>query len=503
MVATTADKTLLTPDKVRRGFKRYQQDPVGFLVNVLGWRRDWIWSAMVNTSRSVRDNKRTAVKAGHGVSKTYLMAGLCLWFLYCFPPATVVTTAPTLKQVQDLLWREIRQAHANAVAPLFGEPTMLKLDLQPESGVKWFATGFSARPDTVTAEATAFQGYHNDNVLVAIDEAAAVLPEIWKAIEHIGGNNITRILAVGNPTSSTGDFVRCFRDPDYNCMTVSVCETPNYLEGSTRIPGVYGREYEERIIGRYGADSDEYRVRVLGEISEKSAPGAYYAKHLAWLRKNGHIRHLKHNPRYPVFSVWDPGFTTAIWFFQPGPGGLWHVLHYYEACGEDMEDYGTMLASLAQEQGWRYAQHFAPFDVDNNQYRLVASEGLKQVAWKAGIRFTDMEVEKSVDAGIERTREHLQRCVFNGDSSVPGCDLGLDRLAGYQQKVNKSMSTDESPVFMSHPDKNGCEHGADAMRYMSKAVGLIDVSKYQDQYGDNMIHRVNTSRPVVLDRMGF
>lgn len=486
-------------EAIQRGFRRYQLDPIGFFVDVLHWKKEYIWEGMENIAYSVRDNRRTVARAGHGVSKTYTLAGLALWFLYCHPPATVVTTAPTEKQVEDILWREIRQNHS-ASGILFGKPTNLKLDLQPESGVNWFATGFSARPDSVTREATSFQGYHNHNVFIAFDEAAAILPEIWRAAEHIGGNRMTRFIAVGNPTSSTGEFVHCFKDPDFTKLVMPVISTPNYIEGSNRIPGVYGREYEARIISKYGKDSDEYRVRVLGEISQKAAPGAYYAKQLKWLRDHGRIGTVEHNYRYPVFTVWDPGFTTAIWFIQPSPDGAWNVIRYYEASGEDMGQYAVLLDSFKEKYGYRYGQHFAPFDVDNNQYRLVAAEGLREIAWKHGIRFTTLEYETSVDDGIARTGDFLYACRFDRE----GCDIGLDRLGGYQQKVNHTMSNEDALVFMSHPDKNGCEHGADAFRYVSKAVKLINPEKFQSSYGP-AVSRPSApfSKPVFSHPMGM
>ncbi len=427
---------------------------------------------------SVRDNPMTAVKAGHGVSKSFTLSGLALWFLYSFPPATVVSTAPTQSQIEGILWREIRQHHAKARIPLGGHLTTTKLDLQPESGLKWFATGFSCRPDTVTQEATAFQGYHNNHVLKLFDEAAGILPEIWRAAEHVGGNDLTRFCAVGNATSATGEFARCFRDPAYRCLTIPVTSTPNYIEGSNRIPGVYGREYEARIVAKYGRDSDDYRVRVLGEISQKAAPGAYYTAVLQWLRDHGRVCRVDHNPYYPVFTIWDPGFTTAIWFLQPSTTGLWHILWYYEASGEDMAGYAKLLAGLAQEHGWRYGQHFAPFDVDNNQYRLVAADGLKEVARQAGLNFTSLPVEASVEDGIERTRRFLRDCVFDAE----GCELGLDRLAGYHQAVNKRMSDEEQIVYLAHPEKDGNDHGADAMRYTSQAVNRIDPRAFVGAY---------------------
>ena len=37
-----------------------------------------------------------------------------LWYLYTRDPVAVLTTAPTHRQVKEILWREIRRLHASA-----------------------------------------------------------------------------------------------------------------------------------------------------------------------------------------------------------------------------------------------------------------------------------------------------------------------------------------------------------------------------------------------------
>ena len=54
------------------------------------------------------------MKAANGVGKTYLAADLLLWFLFCFRPSVVLTTAPTWRQVESLLWEEVRRRFRKA-----------------------------------------------------------------------------------------------------------------------------------------------------------------------------------------------------------------------------------------------------------------------------------------------------------------------------------------------------------------------------------------------------
>ncbi|MBA3051875.1 hypothetical protein FP828_03550 [bacterium] len=242
---------------------KYKKDPIRFLIDVLDVEEEYVWDKMRETARSVLNNKYTAVKAGHSVSKTYLASRLALWFLYCFgPKATVITTAPSQPQVEEVLWREIRDAHTNAKIPLGGHMTKTKLELAE----KWFAYGFATKSDTVTQQATRFQGFHNENILIIFDEAAGILSPIWGASNGLMTAGNCHFLAVGNPTSCDGEFVECFKDAKFNKITISVMDTPNFKAGKEIIPGLSGQEFEMEIANKFGRDSNVYKARVLGEI---------------------------------------------------------------------------------------------------------------------------------------------------------------------------------------------------------------------------------------------
>lgn len=254
-------------DIVKELLPKWQDSPEAYFVDVLGVKPENIWPKMREIMEGVKNNPRTAVKAAHGVSKTYTAARLALWFLYCFGPrATVITTAPSHQQVEDVLWREIRDAHSGARIPLGGEPTKTKLELSD----KWFAIGFATRPDTVTQQATNFQGLHNDCVLIIFEEAAGIAKEIWEAADSLmQGGTMVRFLAIGNPTSASGEFVECFKSSAYHHITVSVMDTPNYQQKANVISGLSGHDFVDFVIKKYGEDSAYYKSRVLGEIPDE------------------------------------------------------------------------------------------------------------------------------------------------------------------------------------------------------------------------------------------
>ncbi len=257
----------MTDEALEQQMAIWRKDPMRFMVEALDVKPEYVWDKMIEVAESVRDNPRTAVGAGHCVSKTFTAPRIAEWFLYCFKPATVITTAPTHEQVEDQFWRELRESHNNARFPLGGSLTRTRLDLQAETGIRWFAKGFSTKPETVTGEATAFQGYHNENVLVIFDEAAGILPQIWNAAQHLltSEGGMMRWLVQGNPTADRGEFVDAISGKHgWHPINISVLDTPNYKENRVVIPGLSGRTYERQIREKYGEDSNEYRVRILG-----------------------------------------------------------------------------------------------------------------------------------------------------------------------------------------------------------------------------------------------
>ena len=283
----------------------YQKNPVEYMVDVLDVERRYVWSKMEEMCNAVRDHDFVCVKAGNSLSKSFTLGRLALWFLYCFPPSTVVTTAPSNIQVEEILWREIRDAHSKAKQPLGGECLKTKLEL----GEKWFATGFATKPDTVTQHATRLQGFHNEYVLIILDEAAGVDPLIWEAIDRLMSSEGTvKLVAVGNPTTSSGNFVDCFKDPKFHKITVSVFDTPNYKEGREVIPGLSGRKFVDLVRAKYGEGSNQWKSMITGEIPSEDSNSLLSLADIERAETRERVTHnFKMIKRFVVWDVADGG----------------------------------------------------------------------------------------------------------------------------------------------------------------------------------------------------
>lgn len=200
---------------------RIAEHPVTFSRHLLGHDLWWKQEDILN---DIYENPRVAVKACHASSKTFTAAEAVLWFVTAYPNGMVITTAPTWKQVEEVLWREIANAAQTGSLRYRGLHSTKLHGGAPDN----FAIGIS------TNQAVRFQGFHADEMLVVIDEAPGVKPDIWEAIEGVRSGGNVRMLCLGNPTTVGGPFYDAFtkhRDI-WKLHTISAFDTPN-LEGLT------------------------------------------------------------------------------------------------------------------------------------------------------------------------------------------------------------------------------------------------------------------------------
>lgn len=262
-------------------FDKYQQDLVGFAIEVLGAviyekgkvyppKSLILWPRQLEILRAIPKYKRVSVRSGHKVSKSTTAAIVAIWFYCCFEEARVLLTSATSRQVDAILWREIKKMHSRALRPIPGEPrglarTGLKKDLRE-------IVGFTAR------ETEAVAGVSGIHVFYVVDEATGVANEIFEAIEGNRAGGDAWSLFFSNPTKTDGEFYESQTSKAlvehedgtvsgfYKCFAISSEETPNVIEGRDVIPGLARRDYIEEKKREWGEDSAIYRIRVKGEF---------------------------------------------------------------------------------------------------------------------------------------------------------------------------------------------------------------------------------------------
>jgi hypothetical protein len=192
------------------------RDPVLFAQHILGVT---LWEREVEILRSIQTKRRTAVKACHGVGKTFSLAVATLWWLARYEKGIVLTTSPTQRQVRTQLWVEIHRLVEGARVPY---PKLNTTDLKFRDDHN-FAIGFS------TNQAENFQGYHGKHVLIIADEAPGIESGIWDAMAGTMAGGQVHIVMAGNPTIPAGAFFDAFHTERglWQCLTIDAFDSPN------------------------------------------------------------------------------------------------------------------------------------------------------------------------------------------------------------------------------------------------------------------------------------
>ena len=192
-----ATRTLPVRDLSRNQRALAKANPVRFVQNTLGTKP---WQKQNDILNALRDHDFVAVRSCNGSGKTYTAALATIWWLMIHDEAVVITTAPSERQVKDLLWREIGSLYHQNRLLIGGKITQSRLELSK----KRFAFGFS----TNTTER--FQGFHSPNMLVIVDEASGVREFIFDAIFGAITSENSKMLIIGNPNSLAGTFYDAF-----------------------------------------------------------------------------------------------------------------------------------------------------------------------------------------------------------------------------------------------------------------------------------------------------
>jgi hypothetical protein len=169
-------------------------DPVGYAEEVLGIHT--LTAEQKEILRLLHEPPcRVLVPSAHDVGKTFAAAvAACYWY-DSFDPGLVLTTAPTEKDVIDLLWAEIRLLRRRAGLDLSDlAPSAPYMGTSPEH----YAKGYVSRKHQ------GFQGRHRERMLFIFDEANDVDALHWTTTRTMADPDLgSAWLAIFNPTSTT------------------------------------------------------------------------------------------------------------------------------------------------------------------------------------------------------------------------------------------------------------------------------------------------------------
>lgn len=182
--------------------------------------------------------------------------------------------------------------------------------------------------------------------------------------------------------------------------------------------------------------------------------GAYFGKEIAQAEREGRIKDVPYDPQIPVHTAWDLGIgdSTAIWFWQIA-GGEIRIIDHYEANGQSLGHFASVLAS----KGYSYGDDWVPHDA---RVRELGT-GRTRVETLGQLRRKPRLVpDHRVMDGINAARVSMHRCWFDRAR----CADGLEALRQYHAEFDE-----KTKAFKDNPRHDWTSHSADAFRYLCMA----------------------------------
>jgi hypothetical protein len=212
-------------------------------------------------------------------------------------------------------------------------------------------------------------------------------------------------------------------------------------------------------IDLYGEDIGRAQFEQEYECSFNAAIlGAFYAREMVNVRKEGRIADVEAIADRPVHRAWDIGVRddTSIWWFQV-VGTQIYILDCYTASGVGVDHYASIVEDRKKQHGWQDGTDFVPHDARVKEWgtgrtRVETMQGL-------GLHPQVVPMASKLD-GINAARKTLPRCVFHPRTESEG----ISALEQYRREWD-----DDKKAFKENEVHDWSSHLADAFRYMAMA----------------------------------
>lgn len=209
----------------------------------------------------------------------------------------------------------------------------------------------------------------------------------------------------------------------------------------------------------YGEDLGRAQFEQEYECSFNAAIlGAFYAREMANVRREGRVLDLQVIANRPVHRAWDIGVRddTSIWWFQV-VGKRVYILDCYSASGAGVEHYAEVCVQRREQHGWIDGTDFVPHDAKVKEWgtgrtRVETMQGF-------GLHPQLVPLASKLD-GIQASRTTLGRCLFHTRTD----EVGMSALEQYRREWD-----DDKKTFRADEVHDWTSHLADAFRYLSLA----------------------------------
>lgn len=223
---------------------------------------------MTEEQKQYARKRGISIRSGKGTGKDACVSIVVWWFLFCFNESKTFLVAPSADNLKSNLIAEMSKWMTRRID---GEPACLitsELELMsmgarmrnasPEQQKNWFVAGQTAGPNMpADKQLEVFHGKHSRYMMFVMDEASGIPDPVFQPLDTTLTDPVNFIILLWNPTRRSGFAYdthfgneRQFWIPLHWSAEESDLITPDQIE--------YLRT-------KYGVESSEYRVSVLGE----------------------------------------------------------------------------------------------------------------------------------------------------------------------------------------------------------------------------------------------
>jgi hypothetical protein len=325
---------------------RHAVDPVAYATDCLG---QTLTPKQIEVLEAIRRPPyRVLVRSANNVGKTFLNACLASWKYDSFNPSVTLATAPTDRQVTDLLFKELR-----TIRPL-------NYDFLPhanrlESAPNHFVHGFTAKDEE------SFKGQHEDELLLIFDEAVGIDRAFWSAAETMFlGIPEHGWICTYNPRDPTSYAYQAEASGLWNVVHMSALDHPNVLaELRGEAPPIPGAIRLQRVMDRIATECEYVGSRQSDQNCFEFPLGSnrWYKP----LTPEFEVQILGRWPTSSFNSVWGPGILDiARRTIQIDPSWPLQIGCDVARYGDDDTTIavrkGTALIHLEAHSGWSTKQ---------------------------------------------------------------------------------------------------------------------------------------------------
>lgn len=204
----------------------------GYFDNVSAYANDFFginfWQKQQEIATALKEKNFVCVRSAHSTGKSYLLGILINFYFDTVYPLIGIGTAPTKSLVSSVMFayaRQFRNMNLNILGDYWTGPVVPKIT----TGEGHYFEGI------VTSDPTSVQGRHGENVVLLLDEAVGISPDMFESLESLMVGDYVKVLAIYNPTDPSAYVAQLEKSAGWHTITMSAYDHPNIWTGVERL----------------------------------------------------------------------------------------------------------------------------------------------------------------------------------------------------------------------------------------------------------------------------